>query len=111
MVQGDKYSLPIEIKTKKNGTVITDEAVTKVRIKLGIVEDSYPDGGILFDSETRKWLLPLTQEQTLAMDNVRFQVRIVFPNGDIFNSVPQVLTIKEAIIREVENGESDNSGP
>lgn len=103
MVQGDKYALPIEIKLKKGSTVITDQSVVKVRIKLGNVDDNWPNGGVTFDSESQKWLFPLTQAQTLAMDHVRFQVRIVFANGDIFNSVPQPITIKEAIIREVES--------
>jgi len=107
MVQGDKYSLGVEIKTK-NGTLITDQNIEKVRIKLGNVEDGYPEGTVVYSSDDGKWKLPLTQEQTFAMDHVRLQVRIIFENGDIFNSEPQVVTVREAIIKEVENSDENN---
>ena len=107
MVQGDQYALPITVKTKA-GLTITDEDVSKVRIKLGEVDDNYPDGDVTYDSDTGKWLLPLTQEQTLQMEHVRLQVRVVYPNGDIINSAPQVINVREADIKEVETNGGDN---
>ena len=106
MVQGDKYALPVKIQVKSSGgtpTVISDMDVVKVRIKLGDAEDVWPEGTLRYNSNLGKWMFPLTQEETLKMSNVGLQVRIVFPSGDIFNSVPQQVAVYKAIIREVED--------
>ena len=107
MVQGDKYSLPVKIVTKTKGssagTLVTDENVSRVRIRLGDSESVWPEGTLTYNSERQRWMFPLTQEQTLAMyTNVMLQVRVVFANGDIFNSEPAQQNVKGAIIREVE---------
>ena len=107
MVQGDRYSLPIKILTKTKGsseqTVVTNENIARVRIRLGDVEDVYPGGTLLYDEDTERWLLPLTQEQTLKMyTNVMLQVRLVFPDGSVYNSRPRQQNVYGAIIREVE---------
>ena len=112
MVQGDKYALPIKIVTKTKGssapTLITNENVVRVRIRLGDSEavwdaGSDPHEGLSYDVERERWMFPLTQEETLKMyTNVMLQVRLVFENGDIYNSEPQQQNVKGAIIREVE---------
>ncbi len=106
MVQGDKYSLPIKILFRDGNTetLVTDEFIQKVRIKLGKVTDNYPDGTLTYDGERQRWMFPLTQEHTLAMGTVLMQIRLVFGNGDVYNSEPVQQDVTSAIIREVEDG-------
>ena len=108
MVQGDRYSLPIKIAVKEgNGTSgIKDTDVVLVRIKIGLYEDSYPDGTVTYDGETQRWLFPLSQEQTFSMTrSVMMQVRVMFENGNIYNSVPQQINVSGAIIKKVESND------
>ncbi len=106
MVQGDRYSLPIRIvfRDGQSETLVTDEFISRVRIKLGTITDNYPDGTLTYDAEMQRWMFPLAQEQTLSMGTVLMQIRLVFGNGDVYNSEPIQQEVKRSIIREVEDG-------
>ena len=101
MVQGDKYAL--EVKVTNDGTLITNENCTGIRIRLGDVEQTYPDGGITYSTESECWQFPLTQEQTYAMSREEFQIRVILPNGDIINSDVQRVFVGDSIIKVVES--------
>ena len=55
IIQGDQYSLPFTITSKKDGTKIIPDIVSKVDIQLGEQVYSFPNNGLTYENE--KWVL------------------------------------------------------
>ena len=100
MMQGDSYSLDIEILTA-DGTVVTDADVSNVEITIGHLRKTYADGIVRYDSGV--WKFPMTQEETFKYlpSLVRGQVRLVWKNGDVEGIPLDGIRVKESISREV----------
>lgn len=100
MMQGDSYSLDIEILTA-DGTVVTDTDVSNVEITIGHLRKTYADGVVRYDSGV--WKFPMTQEETFKYlpSIVRGQVRLVWKNGDVEGIPLDGIRVKESISREV----------
>lgn len=80
MMQGDAYSLGIEI-LNNAGNPVTPEDIREVEITVGSLRKRYSHGQVTYYSGL--WMLPLTQEETLALRPmaVKAQVRVVWRNG------------------------------
>lgn len=102
MMQGDSYSLDIEILTA-DGSVVTDADVSNVEITIGHLRKTYVDGAVRYDSSTGSWKFPMTQEETFRYlpARVRGQVRVVWKNGDVEGISLEGISVKESISREV----------
>ena len=100
MMQGDSYSLDIEVLTA-DGTVVTDADVSNVEITIGHLRKTYADGIVRYDSGV--WKFPMTQEETFKdlPSLVRGQVRLVWKNGDVEGIPLDGIRVKESISREV----------
>ena len=100
MMQGDSYSLAIEI-LKADGTLLTDADVSNVEITIGHLRKTYADGIVRYDSGV--WKFPMTQEETFKYlpSLVRGQVRLVWKNGDVEGIPLDGIRVKESISREV----------
>lgn len=55
IIQGDQYALSFTITSKKDGTKIIPDIVSKVNIQLGEQIYSYPKNGLTYENE--KWVL------------------------------------------------------
>ncbi|MBO7673668.1 MAG: hypothetical protein J6S63_01505 [Atopobiaceae bacterium] len=88
MQQGDQYALPITVELS-DGEAITPENCADMRVKMGSLEKSYADGDIVAEYAngryTGRWLVPLTQAETLAFPTplVEVQAQVQFTDGSI----------------------------
>lgn len=101
MMQGDSYSLDIEI-LNTDGTVITDDELSNVEITIGHLCKTCADG-VRYDPATGVWKFPMTQKETFQFppSRVRGQVRVVWKNGDVEGIPIEGISVKESISREV----------
>ena len=101
MMQGDSYSLDIEI-LDADGTAITDAEVSNVEITIGHLRKTFADG-VRYDSSKGVWKFPMTQEETFRYmpARVRGQVRVVWNNGEVEGIPLEGISVKESISREV----------
>ncbi len=64
--QGDAYAIPLTITA--DGTALDDESTSLVEVMLGHhLRKTWP-GDIAWDGDNGCWLLPVTQEETFAME-------------------------------------------
>lgn len=101
MMQGDSYSLDIEI-LDADGTMITDAEISDVEITICHLRKTCANG-VRYDSSAGVWKFPMTQEETFQFppSRVRGQVRLVWNNGDIEGITLDGIIVKESISREV----------
>ena len=101
MMQGDSYSLDIEI-LDADGTAITDTELANVEITIGHLRKTTADG-VRYDSATGVWKFPITQQETFQFhpSRVRGQVRLVWNNGEVEGIPLDDIHIQESISREV----------
>lgn len=90
ILQGSGYELPIRI-TDSEGRVITDADVVAGSFTFGELEKEYGEGGeVYFDGEQESWILPLSEEETFAMNKtVEWQARFLFVNGLTDGTIPK----------------------
>lgn len=104
--QGDQLVLRIPITF--NCKPVTPDNIEGVKIRIGDIQHKYPNGELMFDSESKKWLFPLTQEQTLNMQGqVDRMVQLNF-GGDpatILSCKVESDKIEKTIIKEVWDGD------
>lgn len=98
LLQGNTYILPIEV-TNCAGEVLTDQDIEKAQFVIGNVEKFYgEDGTVEFDDENNVFLVPLTEEETFAMKGmIKWQVRVVYPNGTIEGTEPTTENVYSSI--------------
>lgn len=96
--KGDAYALPVLIKS--DDTAITAADVSGVRIGVGSITASYPDGKLRYDRGY--WLLPITQAQsyTLPQGDVYYQAQIQLATGETLSSPRQKVHIDSSIFRQ-----------
>lgn len=94
--QGDAYYLPIVI-AGENGTPLTDEDVSGVRIGIGEFSATYP-GTVEYDNG--QWMFPLTQEMTYALTSgmVDFQVQVKMGNDVVYGSRVKKVTVDKSLL-------------
>lgn len=88
--QGDAYAVPVRVKL--DGATLTAEDITiidSVEFTLGeYFRKLYPDE-VVFDAQEGLFLVPVTQEETFAMEEgerVSFDVRVKFTSGDVIGT-------------------------
>lgn len=102
MQQGDQYSIMFAI--KKAGEPLTPDDVEGVRVHIGGIERRYPDGGLDWDAESRTWLFPVSQSETLQLRGlVAAQVQVDFGGSprQIVGSTVERFRVDESVIRRV----------
>lgn len=102
MMQGDSYSLAIEI-LNAYGTPVTDADVSNVEITIGNLRKSMKDGTVVYSSGDGVWKFPLSQEETFRYlpSRVKGQVRLVWKNGEVEGIKLDDILVGESISREV----------
>lgn len=96
--QGDQYALPFKMTV--GGQAITPQNCDGVRFAVGGIVQSYPDGGLTYDSESGQWLFQLTAEATANLQgDVPCQVEVKTDGGAIrrHSAVKQVDVLKSII--------------
>lgn len=80
--QGDQYAIPITI--ERNGITQTANDLQKLEVVLAGINKVYP-GEVVYNSGTQKFLFPLSQEETLQLeeDSYDILVRPLFNDGSI----------------------------
>ena len=97
MVQGDAYSIEVEITNE--GQTLSPPAVSLVEIALLNLVKTYP-GDVTFSDG--KFHFPLTQTETFGLPTVcPMQVRVKVPSGDVIGSEMQQIDVKRALSRAV----------
>ena len=98
ILQGSGYELPIMI-TDSEGRVITDADVVAGSFTFGELEKEYGEGGeVYFDSDKEMWILPLSEEETFAMNKtVEWQARFLMANGKPDGTIPKSENVYESI--------------
>lgn len=84
MMQGDAYTMPIEI-LKADDIPLTEDEVLDVEIVIGTLCKTYSSGEVTFDGVSKCWQFPLTQEETFSFipSKVKCQARVKWPNGNV----------------------------
>ncbi len=97
MVQGDAYSIDIEI--KNGGQILTSEDVELVEIIIHDITKKFP-GDVTFSDG--KFHYPITQQETFNLPRTcHAQVRVKFPGGDVIGSVMQSIDVYRALSKAV----------
>ena len=97
MVQGDAYSIDVEI--SNNGILLTADDVSLVEVTLLNLIKTYP-GEVTFSDG--KFHFPVTQTETFCLPTLcPMQVRVKFPGGDVIGSEMQRIDVKHALSRAV----------
>ena len=102
MMQGDSYSLAIEI-LNAYGTPVTDADVSNVEITIGHLRKTMKDGAVVYNSGDGVWKFPLSQEETFRYlpSRVRGQVRVFWKNGEVEGIKLDDIMVLESISKEV----------
>ena len=100
MMQGDSYSLSIEI-LNANDQPITDAELSNIEVTIGPLRKTIDDG-VRYDAGSKTWTFPMSQEETFQRPRkVKGQVRLVWANGDVEGIPLGDIRIDESISREV----------
>ena len=98
-LQGSTYKLPVKIRDC-GGNVVTDETVERASFTFdSIVKEYGVDGGdVVFDWESESWIVPLTEEETFALEkSVKWQARFLFKNGEVDGTEPKNQLVYDSI--------------
>lgn len=97
MVQGDSYSIDVEIKA--DGTPIDVSIIETVECTLFSIKKYYPEEITYSDG---KFHFPVTQEETFHLPAVcPMQVRVKFLSGDVVGSIRKDVEVCKVISRVV----------
>lgn len=96
-LKGAAYSIPFLVKSGK--ATITNENVASVRLGLGNLTASWPNGRLRYSDGY--WLFPVTQTQSYALPqgDTYYQAQIQMPGGETFSSSKQRIYIDGTIFR------------
>lgn len=100
MMQGDSYSIGVNI-LNNAGSNVTPDDVVDVEITIGRVSKSLAKGQIHFDSNS--WLYPVSQSESMAIlpGSVPAQVRVVWKNGSVEGKRIDGIRMHESLSKEV----------
>lgn len=94
--QKDQYTITMQV--KQGNTIITDENVDEMTIKVGELEKSLSKEEIYYDSEHDLWCYKLEKSQTDNMTMFLF-VQVQFKIGEnIFNSDVEKIDMRSSIV-------------
>lgn len=97
MVQGDSYSIDVDIKSA--GAALSIDSIDKVEITLLNLIKTYP-GTVTYSDG--KFHFPLTQQETLNLPTLcPMQVRVKFITGDVIGSDIQHIDVLRVLSRTV----------
>lgn len=92
IIQGDQYPLRFPIKSKKDGTIIIPEMVSKASIQFGGQVYSYPDNGLDYvDGKWQFWLDKETSQTFPKFIDTQIEVE--------FNDEPT--SIKHSLVKRI----------
>ena len=95
--QGNTYNLPLKLTMK--GAAIVDTDVKTVEFSLGELVKTYPEQAT-FDGE--KFILPLTQEETFALQkDTSFQIRVHFVDDSVKCTGQRAVKVMPSISKAV----------
>lgn len=96
--KGDQYSIPLALKF--NGEDVTPQTVDDVRVQIGGILLAYVGGSLTYDSESKVWFFPLTEEQTRDMPPVVCFQCAVKQGHDLYYSDISYIPFGDSIIKE-----------
>lgn len=101
MMQGDAYSIPIEVKMQDR--YLEDKDIEDMEVLLGLVRKTFKSGEITYDRDLQKFMFPLSQEDTFRLKGKKqpVQIRIKTPTGEVMGMRLNDLTIDFSDSREV----------
>lgn len=102
MMQGDSRSLAITI-LKSDGTALADTDVTDVEVCFGSIKKLLSTDGVSYDTDSGKWMVALTQEETFKLPaaHVRAQIRVLWTNGTVEGVDLGCVDVRESLSKEV----------
>ena len=102
MMQGDSYSLKVEI-LNSDKSVVTPADVTDVEITVGSLRKTYANNEVTYNEGLERWLFPLTQEETFRFTpaKVKAQVRVGWTDGTVEGASLGTINVLESISKEV----------
>lgn len=102
MMQGDSYSLKVNI-LKKDKTLVLPADVSDVEITVGSLRKTYAKNEVIYNEGLERWLFPLTQEETFKFTpaRVKAQVRVVLKDGTVEGIPLGTINVLESISKEV----------
>lgn len=102
MMQGDSYGIPVKLNTLEGDIVTPDDAVD-VEIVIGHIRRTYAEGGVVWSSETERWIVPLTQDETFAFpaSRVPAQARVKLTSGYVEGVDLGMVAVRESLSKVV----------
>ena len=100
MMQGDSYSLGIQI-LNNAGNPVTPDDIRDLEITIGPLRKTYLNAQVTFHGGL--WLFPLSQKETFGYwpSSLKAQVRVVWANGVIEGKPIYGVRVNESISKEV----------
>lgn len=100
MMQGDKYSIEIEI-LDKDGNRVTNNSVRDVEITIGRMTKSFAKGEVEYANGL--WLFPFGQEESFGLYPARTsaQVRVKWLGGEIEGATMDNIVVKESASKNI----------
>lgn len=107
MMQGDSYAVPITLKMRDTGDIITPGMVSEIEVCVGQnLRKIYSSGQVLYDATQLQWYFVPTQQETfdLEPDTYEVQARVKLLNGpysDVIGTKIGYITIIDASSEKV----------
>lgn len=100
IMQGDAYDFGVVITL--NGGPIDIDLVEKAEMVVGTHRKEYP-GELTYDSNSGKFLFPLTQEESFSLCSLPqpAQIRIKFKTGEVFGGGLGTVNVSPSASKEV----------
>ena len=83
IMQGDAYPLTFNLVDRDFVPVDVSE-IESLELVIGSIQATYPGGGISYNEMIEKWVLTLTQEQTLHAASGWFPIQYRIKNDDAY---------------------------
>ena len=82
MMTGDSYRVPIKLETA-NG-IANPDTFEDIEVMFGDIRKTLSEGGIEYDAEKERFLIPLSQKETFrCKGDVNVQIRCKFADGSV----------------------------
>ncbi len=97
IMQGDQYPLTVSL-TDAGGAPIPAPAIGEIEVMIGDLRKTLSAGEITYDEKSGNFTVPLTQEETFAMDAraQKVQVRIRSYDGNVIGEDAGILHVRAA---------------
>lgn len=97
IMQGDQYPLQFTLKISDTAPMPAN-TVGEIEVTIGTLRKTLTAGEISYDERTGGFTLPLTQEETFALDARahKMQVRLRSKSGEVIGEDAGTLTVRAA---------------